>query len=189
MEACVILRDRGLLNDTQVDTIVQTGVKGNEQIASAISLGFVEEREALQAVAEAVGVDFVDLRETEVDLGLLDEFPTRLIYRESLFPVAAQNGHITVATSDPFNLYPLDEASAATGKAILPVVATQRDIDTLIKNHLGVGSETIDSLVAVCADRRSRVARGTGDRWFRAVRNGPGSIGYSTRKRNPSGSD
>ena len=53
MEACVILRDRGLLNDTQVDTIVQTGVKGNEQIASAISLGFVEEREALQAVAEA----------------------------------------------------------------------------------------------------------------------------------------
>lgn len=148
MEACVILRDRGLLNDTQVDTIVQTGVKGNEQIASAISLGFVEEREALQAVAEAVGVDFVDLRETEVDLGLLDEFPTRLIYRESLFPVAAQNGHITVATSDPFNLYPLDEASAATGKAILPVVATQRDIDTLIKNHLGVGSETIDSLVA-----------------------------------------
>ena len=148
MEACVILRDRGLLNDTQGDTIVQTGVKGNEQIASAISLGFVEEREALQAVAEAVGVDFVDLRETEVDLGLLDEFPTRLIYRESLFPVAAQNGHITVATSDPFNLYPLDEASAATGKAILPVVATQRDIDTLIKNHLGVGSETIDSLVA-----------------------------------------
>lgn len=148
MEACVILRDRGLLNDTQVDTIVQTGVKGNEQIASAISLGFVEEREALQAVAEAVGVDFVDLRETEVDLGLLDEFPTRLIYRESLFPVAAQNGHITVATSDPFNLYPLDEASAATGKAILPVVATQRDIDTLIKNHLGVGSETIDSLLA-----------------------------------------
>ena len=148
MEACVILRDRGLLNDTQVDTIVQTGVKGNEQIASAISLGFVEEREALQAVAEAVGVDFVDLRETEVDLGLLDEFPTRLIYRESLFPVAAQNGHISVATSDPFNLYPLDEASAATGKAILPVVATQRDIDTLIKNHLGVGSETIDSLVA-----------------------------------------
>ncbi|MAQ88533.1 MAG: general secretion pathway protein GspE [Rhodopirellula sp.] len=148
MEACVILRDRGLLNDTQVDTIVQTGVKGNEQIASAISLGFVEERQALQAVAEAIGVDFVDLRETEVDLGLLDEFPTRLIYRESLFPVAAQNGHITVATSDPFNLYPLDEASAATGKAILPVVATQRDIDTLIKNHLGVGSETIDSLVA-----------------------------------------
>ena len=85
MEACVILRDKGLLNDTQVDTIVQTGVKGNEQIASAISLGFVEEREALRAVAEAVGVDFVDLRETEVDLGLLDEFPTRLIYRESLF--------------------------------------------------------------------------------------------------------
>ena len=152
MEACVILKDKGLLNETQVDTIVQTGAKGNEQIQSAVSLGFVEEREALRAVADAVGVEFVDFRETEVDLSLLEEFPTRLIYREALFPVAAQNGHITVATSDPFNLYPIDEASAVTGKAILPVVATRRDIDTLIKNHLGVGSETIDSLVAARQD-------------------------------------
>ena len=152
MEACVILKEKGLLNDTQVDTIIQTGAKGNDQVESAVSLGFVDEREALKAIAEAVGVEFIDFRETEVDLSLLDEFPTRLIYRESLFPVVAQNGHITVATSDPFNLYPIDEAAAATGKAILPVVATRRDIDTLIKNHLGVGSETIDSLVAAKQD-------------------------------------
>lgn len=152
MEACVILKDKGLLNETQFDTIVLSGAKGSEQIESAVSLGFVDEREALKAIAEAVGVGFVDFRETEVDLSLLDEFPTRLIYRESLFPVSAENGHITVATSDPFDLYPIDEASAATGKAILPVVATRRDIDTLIKNHLGVGSETIDSLVAAKQD-------------------------------------
>ncbi|MEC9095746.1 MAG: ATPase, T2SS/T4P/T4SS family [Planctomycetota bacterium] len=132
--------------------MVLSGAKGSEQVESAVSLGFVDEREALKAIAEAVGVGFVDFRETEVDLSLLDEFPTRLIYRESLFPVSAENGHITVATSDPFDLYPIDEASAATGKAILPVVATRRDIDTLIKNHLGVGSETIDSLVAAKQD-------------------------------------
>ena len=85
MEACVILKEKGLLNDTQVDTILQTGAKGNEQIESAVSLGFVEEREALKAIADAVGVEFIDFRETEVDLSLLDDFPTRLIYRESLF--------------------------------------------------------------------------------------------------------
>ena len=26
MEACVILKEKGLLNDTQVDTIIQTGL-------------------------------------------------------------------------------------------------------------------------------------------------------------------
>jgi hypothetical protein len=42
-------------------------------------------------------------------------FPQKLIYRQSLFPISRNNGTIVVATSDPFDLYPIDEVSAATG--------------------------------------------------------------------------
>ena len=42
-------------------------------------------------------------------------FPHKLIHRQSLFPIRRDNGQLVVATSDPFDLYPLDEVSAATG--------------------------------------------------------------------------
>ena len=55
---------------------------------------------------------------------------------------------MVVATSDPLNLYPLDEAAAALGCPIVPVLATREAIAKRIKTHLGVGSETIEGLLA-----------------------------------------
>ena len=57
---------------------------------------------------------------------------------------AGENGTLRVATSDPFDLYPLDELSATTGLTIEPVLAQREQIARQIKAHLGVGSETID---------------------------------------------
>ena len=147
MQATTILQNCGLLNETQADAIHQSGAQGAAQIETAVQLGYLEERPALEAIASELGVDYVDLQTAEIDLSLLDEFPTRLIYREQLFPVARVNGHVQVATSNPFDLYPIDEAATAIGQVVVPVVSTGYEIDSLIKQHLGVGSETIDHLI------------------------------------------
>jgi general secretion pathway protein E len=147
MQACEILQNQNLLNDTQVDTILQSGVSGTAQIDMAVELGYIDQVAALQAIGDSIGVDYVDLRTADIDLGLLESFPTRLIYREQVFPIAVEDGLILIATSDPFDLYAVDEISAAIGKAVLPVLAASPEIDSLIKQHLGVGSETIDSLI------------------------------------------
>ena len=107
----------------------------------------MDEEVALRALAEEVGLDFIDLTQVDVALSLLETFPSKLIYRQYLFPIARNNGQLEVATSDPFNLYPIDEASAATGLSVVPLLASRSEIDKLIKRHLGVGSETVDHLL------------------------------------------
>lgn len=102
---------------------------------------------ALKVAAQELGVDFVDLRSTEVDLSLLDDFPQKLIYREVLFPVERFNGSIRIATANPLDFYPLDEIAAATGLHVEPVLADRLEISKLIKKHLGVGGETIEDLI------------------------------------------
>ena len=150
MHAGEILKRRGLLSDEQL--IQSRDHDASGVIQAAISLGFVEEREALQALAEEVGLDYVDLRETDVDLNALEGFPQKLIYRQSLFPIGFDGDSIVVATSDPLDLYPLDEASAATSRNIVPVVAERAEIARLMNRHLGVGSETVEGLMAAKSD-------------------------------------
>lgn len=150
MHAGEILLRRGLLTDDQLrQTLLDDG---GGVIQSAVSLGYVNEAEALKAVAEESGLEFVDLREYDVDLQALQGFPQKLIYRHSLFPIGRDNGSIIVATADPLDLYPLDEASAATGKHLIPVVAERGEIARLVKRHMGVGSETIEGLVAAAGE-------------------------------------
>ena len=61
-------------------------------------MGFVEERDALTALAEEVGLRYIDLRETDLDLQALHGFPQKLIYRQSLFPIGYDGDSIVVAT-------------------------------------------------------------------------------------------
>ena len=150
MHAGEILVRRGLLTDDQLRQSLLDD--GGGVIQSAVNLGYVDESEALKALAEESGLDFVDLREFDVDLTALQGFPQKLIYRHSLFPIGKMNGSIIVATADPLDLYPLDEASSATGKHLIPVVAERGEIARLVKRHMGVGSETVEGLVAAAGD-------------------------------------
>lgn len=150
MHAGEILKRRGLLSEEQLKQSRDSDA--SSVVQAAISLGYVDERDALQALAEEVGLDYVDLRETDVDLAALEGFPQKLIYRQSLFPIGFDGDSIVVATSDPLDLYPLDEASAATSKNIIPVVAERAEIARLMNRHLGVGSETVEGLLAAKGD-------------------------------------
>ena len=147
MEAGEILLRRGLLNRQQLEESRRRNSDGGSIVDTAVGLGFVTEEEALKALAEEVGLEYVDLAGAEVDLSLLKEFPHKLIHRQSIFPLRRNNGELIVATSDPFDLYALDEVSAATGLSVTPVLAGRGEIAKLIKRYLGVGSETVDGLI------------------------------------------
>lgn len=148
MEAGEILRSKGLLDERQL-TILRDSAGDSSRIDQiAVQMGFVREDEALAALGEQLGLEYVDLTKTKVDLSLLEHFPLKSIYRHSVFPLKRRNGTLVVATSDPFEMYALDEISSSTGLMVEPVLASAEEIDKLVKTHLGVGSETIDGLLA-----------------------------------------
>lgn len=149
MVAGSILVKCGLLSPEQLNQLRQDRPDTNRLDVAAVDLGLVTEEAALRALGDEVGIPFVDLEQHEIDFSLLKGFPLKLIYRHALFPLHRQNGTLTVATSDPFDLYPLDELSATTGLSIEPVLAQRDQISRQIKAHLGVGSETIDDLMAL----------------------------------------
>src|SRR5512134_2128040 len=116
MEAGEILFKKGLLDQRQLQLARNAQTDGVRLDQAAVGLGLITEEAALRALGDEVGIPFVDLAEMDIDLSLLKGFPPRFIHREALFPIHQNNGSLVVATSDPFNLYPLDEISAATGK-------------------------------------------------------------------------
>jgi len=153
MEAGEILLRKGLLDRRQLDLSRAAQLDGVRLDQAAVNLGFISEDVALRALGEEVGLEFVDLGEAEVDLSLLSKFPQKFIHRETLFPIRQNNGTLVVATNDPFNLYPLDELSVVTGQTVIPVLAKRSEIVNLIKTHLGVGSETVEGLLAQTDNR------------------------------------
>ena len=123
----------------------------------AAELGCETEEEALAVVGKSLGLDVVDLTNTDVDLSLLANFPLKLIHRHGIFPLAIEDGSLVVATGNPLDLHAFDAVSAATGMSVFPVVALPDELAKLVKRHLGVGAQVVDGLVAQDEKRHADV--------------------------------
>ena len=146
---CDILIRASVLSEPQAARIRDVHEKHPEKRVDAIlaDLGFAIEPAALKALADYMGLRFVDLADCEIDAEALRAMSASLVYRHNVFPVARHNGTITVATGDPFNTAALDEVGVQTRLHVDPVVASRADIDRLIKRHFGVGGQTVGQLM------------------------------------------
>jgi type II secretion system protein E len=146
MELGQLLLDEGLVTREQLQTAreSQNGARIDQAL---IRLGTVTEDAVLRTLSEALGMQYIDLKNVEVDTELLQKFPTSSIYRHSLLPLYRQNGHVIVATGDPLNMEGLDELSTMTGLKLEPVLTRSGELGTRINELLGVGGDTINQLV------------------------------------------
>ena len=146
MEIRELLVKKKLLTRDQMETVLASA-NGTRFDRAVVEMGFVAEEAVLKVIAEELGMDFIDLKDFSVNTDLLAEFPTTAVFRHSLLPLEKRNGHVEVATSDPFDLEGLDELSSLSGYRLRPVLARREDVTQLIKENLGVGGDTINQLV------------------------------------------
>jgi general secretion pathway protein E/type IV pilus assembly protein PilB len=115
--------------------------------ALLVEHGFAKEADVLELLGEEFGMEVMDLAKVTVEPETLKSVPIKLVHRHTLMPISRENGTLTVATGDPFNVYALDELHTLTGLHIRPVLASPKEVAKLIKTHFGVGGDTVSQLV------------------------------------------
>ena len=91
------------------------------------------ELEQARAIAARYRHEFVDLRDSGIDHDLFRTVPVELMFRYNFVPLAAQNGTLEVAISDPRNLNLIDELTLLLNKKLKVKVATLSQISELLK--------------------------------------------------------
>ena len=67
MEAGDILLQKGLIDQHQLDVSRAERTNGTRVDQIAVEKGFVAEEDALRAIGDYLGLEFIDLAETEID--------------------------------------------------------------------------------------------------------------------------
>jgi len=144
-----ILLERGLItSDHLTEALNLRKAEGVRLDRALVRLGCIGEEDLLKVMSEQLAVPMVDLNEVEIDVETLRSLPPKLVHRKGIIPVKRDNGKLTVATSDPFDLYAFDEIRLLTGLEIQPALAPEEDIQKLIKAHFGVGGETLGEMMS-----------------------------------------
>ena len=151
MNVARFLRRAELLDEATIEQL--EAADSSERLdRAAIESGKLDENRYLEAAGEWLNIPVRDIREVEIDPQLLSRFPTKAVFQHGVLPVERQNGHVVVATSDPFDQSGVDELSSLSGLPLFPVLAPKREIGDRIRELFGVGGDTIGELVRLQAD-------------------------------------
>lgn len=143
-----VLVAKGLITREQLEEATAQRTSPSERLDQIlIRSGLVRERDVLQVFSEQLAIPVIELDEADVDRSLLNIVPSRLVHKYGLIPVSRNGKGLRVATSDPYNMYALDELRTCINMPVEPVLATSTEIHKLIKAFYGVGGEVVDTLV------------------------------------------
>jgi type IV pilus assembly protein PilB len=124
-----VLIDAGLLNPTNLENALTEAKKRNMRLGNALlSLGILSEDKILDALSSQLSLRKIDLSKTIVDPAIGKLVPERLARQFKMVPVTMVGDVLTVALSDPLNVFALDALKRDVNANIEVALSNEKDI-------------------------------------------------------------
>jgi type IV pilus assembly protein PilB len=104
-------------------------------------LGYVSEDDIIECLSHQFGVPSINLRHFEIDPNVAKIIPVDLARKYNVIPVNKTGATLTLAMTDPTNIFAMDEITFMTGYRVEPVVASEEAIRERIDRNFGSSRE------------------------------------------------
>ena len=103
--------------------------------ASLVKLGILSDEDITTVLSRQYGVPAVDLKDFELDSTIVRLIPGETASKYNVIPIARTGTTLTLAMTDPTNVFAMDDIKFRTGLHVEPVVASDTAIRDAIALH------------------------------------------------------
>jgi type IV pilus assembly protein PilB len=132
-----ILVEAGLINEDQLKQILKTKPLDRKFGDYVVELGYVDEKHAAQALEYQLKIPFINFGDTAIDLEAVQLISESLARKYGVIPIRKEGNVVSLAMTDPLDLYALDDVKASTGCEVKPLIATRSDVRNAIERYYG----------------------------------------------------
>ena len=126
-----ILAKQELLSGEQVEAIRDERRKSGQKVETLLEGYHLSHEQILAAKAELYGYAFRRIEPDEVDKKAFAALDLKYIRANRLLPIAVEDNTLTVGTSNPANVFAIDDLKRQVGMTVDIVVCLDEDIDTV----------------------------------------------------------
>jgi len=146
---------QGLIDETAARGISGLLASGEPPTRAFAACGLAEEM-LLDFWAREFSYPHVELENRAFSKEFLSQFPARILLDKHVIPVES-DGEVLVVTSNPFDTSAVDELRLATGQDFRVALAPLAEIDRCIKKYLGVGADTVQTMISEAGENGLQV--------------------------------
>src|SRR5919108_2829104 len=105
-----------------------------------VKMGFVKDEEITALLSKQYGVPSINLTQFEIDTAVIKLIPAETAHKYQIVPLSRAGATLTIAMTDPTNVFAMDDIKFMTGYNVEPVVASELGIKAAIDNYYGSAS-------------------------------------------------
>jgi type IV pilus assembly protein PilB len=148
-----IFIEQNVLQPSQADDVLNEATLNGKTIVHAmVDGGFVDERAFYQTIADALGTEYVDLKDQEIPPAVLKLIPSGLARLHRALPIGLSGKTLRVALVDPLDPRAAEDLRFALGKDVDVVVAPTERIEERIKEHYGTDTSSMEDILKQLGD-------------------------------------
>ena len=105
-----------------------------------VKLGFVKDEEITALLSKQYGVPSINLAQFDIDPTVIKLVPAETAQKYQIVPLSRSGATLTIAMTDPTNVFAMDDIKFMTGYNVEPVVASEGAVIEAIQKYYGGGA-------------------------------------------------
>ena len=134
-----LLLIRGIVTEQQIEkALAEQKDKGHRKLLGEllVEMNYCTENQITAALAEAYGVPYAQIKPKLCDVKALEVLPREFLEKYVVLPLFKVYDVLTVAVSEPTNVFLIDEIERISGCRVQIVCATSKDIQATVQTYL-----------------------------------------------------
>jgi type IV pilus assembly protein PilB len=147
----LLLKEKRITADQLQQALTHQKAQGGKLGFNLVKLGFVKDEEITALLSKQYGVPSINLAQFEIDPAVIKLIPPDTAQKYQIVPLSRAGATLTIAMTDPTNVFAMDDIKFMTGYNVEPVVASETAVIEAIQRYYPIAPKITASKGAAAA--------------------------------------
>jgi type IV pilus assembly protein PilB len=133
----LLLKEKRITPEQFQEVLAYQRTHGGKLGANLVKLGYVKDEDITALLSKQYGVPSIALSQFEIDAAVIRLVPAETALKYQIIPLSRAGATLTIAMTDPTNVFAMDDVKFMTGYNVEPVVASETAVIEAIQKYYG----------------------------------------------------
>jgi type IV pilus assembly protein PilB len=131
----LLLKEKRITPAQLQEALIYQKTHGGKLGFNLVKLEFVKDEEITALLSKQYGVPSINLTQFDIEAGVIKLIPSETAHKYQIVPLSRSGATLTIAMTDPTNVFAMDDIKFMTGYNVEPVVASETAVADAIARY------------------------------------------------------
>src|SRR6187399_527612 len=133
----LLLKEKRITPEQLQQALSHQKANGGKLGFNLVQMGFVKDEDISTLLSKQFGVPSIAIGQFQIDPSVIKLVPAETAQKYQIIPLSRSGATLTIAMTDPTNVFAMDDIKFMTGYNVEPVVASETEVDEALHRYYG----------------------------------------------------